>query len=177
MFPDQNYHIVFLGNSITAYADWPVLLNRQDVLNRGIPGDHCDGIRARLSEIVKWQPTRMYLMAGINDLAYHSVDVTFEKYKKLIGAILKEMPGIILYLQSVLPVNNVVYTTSIHNEDVRLLNERIRDLAVENGLTYIDIHSALLDADGNLDASFTEDGVHLNDSAYLKWKEVLVNYL
>ena len=43
--------IVFLGNSITFWAEWQELLGNKHIRNRGIPGDTSYGILGRLDEV------------------------------------------------------------------------------------------------------------------------------
>jgi lysophospholipase L1-like esterase len=167
--------IVFLGNSITAQNEWAEMLDNPQILNRGIPGDHCDGMSARLDEVLKNRPSKIFLMAGVNDLAFYPPSKVLPKYESLVGAILTKSPQTKLYLQSLLPVNNIVSPTPVDNDDIRTLNEGIRKLAEAKGLTYIDLYPLLLDLDGNLDAAYTSDGIHLNGAAYLKWKEAIKN--
>jgi lysophospholipase L1-like esterase len=176
MLPPKAGSIVFLGNSITAQNEWAEMFNNPNILNRGIPGDHCDGIRARLDEVLENQPSKIFLMAGVNDLAFYPPSMVLPKYERLVEAILSKSPQTALYLQSVLPVNNIVSPTPVDNDDIRILNEGIRQLAETRGLVFIDLFPVLLDANGNLDAAYTQDGIHLNGAAYLKWKEVLLNY-
>ncbi len=176
MLPPKAGSIIFLGNSITAQNEWAEMFNNPNILNRGIPGDHCDGIRARLDEVLENQPSKIFLMAGVNDLAFYPPSSVLPKYERLVEAILTKSPQTKLYLQSVLPVNNIVSPTPVDNDDIRSLNEGIRKLAKTKRLVFIDLYPILLDANGNLDAAFTQDGIHLNGAAYLKWKEVLLNY-
>ncbi len=173
MLPQKNGAIIMLGNSITAGGEWTELLNNPNILNRGIPGDHCDGIRERLDEVLRHNPTKILLMAGINDLAFIPPSQVWPKYERLVNEILAKAPNTQLLLQSVLPVNNIVSPTAIDNEDVQALNEKIKAFASTKKLTFIDLYSVLQDLDGNLDAAYTLDGVHLNGAAYLKWAAVL----
>lgn len=173
MLPPKPGAIVFLGNSITAQNEWAEMLDNPNILNRGIPGDHCDGIRARLDEVLKNRPSKIFLMAGVNDLAFYPPSQVLPKYERLVGAILEKAPYTELYLQSVLPVNNIVSPTPVENDDIRTLNDGIRQLAEAKGLTFIDLYPLLLDANGNLDAAFTDDGIHLKGAAYLKWKDAI----
>lgn len=170
MLPPKEGAIVFLGNSITAGGEWQELFGNPNILNRGIPGDHCDGILQRLDEVLRHHPRKIFLMAGVNDLAYLPPSKVVPKYERLVEAILAKSPATTLYLQSVLPVNNLVSPTAVDNDDVQHLNEAIQRLALEKGLVYIDVFGALQDLDGNLDAAFTLDGIHLNGAAYLRWK-------
>lgn len=173
MLPPKDGAIVMLGNSITAGGEWPELLNNPNVINRGIPGDHCDGMRERLDEVLRHRPSKLFLMAGVNDLAFHSPTKVWPKYERLVNEILSKFPDLKLYLQSVLPVNNIVSPTAVDNEDVEALNVKIKALAEAKGLVFLDVNSVLKDLDGNLDAAYTLDGVHINGAAYLKWSALL----
>lgn len=177
MLPPKEGTIVFLGNSITAQNEWAEMFGNANILNRGIPGDHCDGICARLDEVLKNRPSKVFLMAGVNDLAFYPPSDVLPKYERLVEAILEKSPSTTLYLQSVLPVNNVVSPTPVDNDDIRTFNDGIRQLAKAKGLTFIDLYPLLLDANGNLDAVYTLDGVHLNGQAYLKWKDAIQNFV
>lgn len=177
MLPPKDEAIVMLGNSITAGGEWPELLGNPNILNRGIPGDHCDGMRERLGEVLRHRPSKIFLMAGVNDLAYISLEKTWPKYERLVNEILTKSPSTKLYLQSVLPVNNLVSPTPVDNEDVQVLNAKIKEFAQAKNLIFIDLYSVLQDLDGNLDAAYTSDGIHINGLAYRKWAEVLNVYL
>jgi lysophospholipase L1-like esterase len=177
MLPAQDSAIVFLGNSITAQNEWAEVIGNPKVLNRGIPGDHCDGVAARLEEVVKNRPVKIFLLIGINDLAYHPVSTVTGKYERLVSMILAKAPAAELYLQSLFPINPVVGRFTFDNEDILALNREIERIARDKQLIFIDLHPLLLDKDGNLDAAYTQDGIHLNGAAYLKWKTILEPYL
>ena len=49
--------IIFLGDSQFEYANWNELLERDDVLNRGIAGDVVSGLIGRVEEVCRHQPT------------------------------------------------------------------------------------------------------------------------
>lgn len=177
MLPNRDSGIVFLGNSLTAQGEWAELLQDERILNRGIPGDHCDGVGERLSEIVRLKPRQIFLMIGVNDLAYHPSSTVLSKYRTLVERILEQMPETQLLLEAVFPVNNKVSPSPVSNEEVLELNAGIRRLADEHGLTFLNTHSILLDEDGRLDAKYTLDGIHLNGEAYQKWSRFLSPHL
>src|SRR5690606_12338396 len=68
-FPTTDKDIVFIGNSITFWADWQELLKTSHVKNRGIPGDISFGVLERLDEVIEGKPRKIFIMIGINDLA------------------------------------------------------------------------------------------------------------
>src|SRR5215469_2048183 len=57
--------IIFLGNSITQFGDWKKLLNDSTVINRGIGGDITFGVLKRLDDVIKRQPSKLFLLIGI----------------------------------------------------------------------------------------------------------------
>lgn len=173
MLPARDSGIVFLGNSLTAYGEWSELFDDERIVNRGIPGDHCDGVRERLDDIIKLNPQQLFLMIGINDLAYHPSGKVVLKYENLVKAMVEKFPNTTIYLQSVFPVNNMVSPTSISNDEIIDLNDGIKKIAINYTVNFLDTHSILLDANGNLDAKFTSDGIHLNGHAYIIWRDFL----
>ena len=169
--------IVFLGNSLTAQNEWAEMFGREDILNRGIPGDHADGITGRLEEVARHQPSKVFLMVGINDLCFHTPDEVVVKCRKSVDAILQKMPATKLYIQSILPVNNHVQKTPVKNDAIRFVNNKMREYALSKGLIFIDLYPFFLDENGVLDGDFTLDGVHINGAAYLKWKSAITDYV
>jgi lysophospholipase L1-like esterase len=175
--PLEKGDIVFLGNSITAQCEWAELLNNPKIKNRGISGDTSDGVLERLGLITQSEPSKVFLMIGINDLLFHSPDYILENYKEILNRLQSESPMTEVYVYSVLPVNNQVRNIMISNTDIETLNKGIKDLSKDNSLKYIDLHSKLLDAQGNLDSKYTSDGIHINGTAYMVWKEEILPFL
>ena len=66
--------IIFLGNSITAHAEWAELLENPHVKNRGISGDITFGVLQRLKEVTEGKPAKVFLLIGINDISRNIPD-------------------------------------------------------------------------------------------------------
>jgi len=62
-------NVVMLGNSITSKVNWNGLLNRNDIINRGIGSDITEGFLARMECIYNSNPKICFIMGGINDIA------------------------------------------------------------------------------------------------------------
>ena len=168
--PLAKNNIVFLGNSLTAQCDWAEMLNNPTIRNRGIPGETTDGLLRRLESILQSHPRQLFLMIGVNDLLFHAPNRVIENYKLIVDQIVKQSPDTELYLYSILPVNGTIRNIPISNEDIRLINQSIKALALEKGLNYIDLHSRFSNDSGLLFEKYTSDGVHLNGDGYLLWK-------
>lgn len=179
IFPKSNSDIIFLGDSITDECEWAELLENPHIKNRGISGDTTNGVLNRLDDILESKPQKIFLMVGINNFIYYKqpVEELVADYKKMIAEINQQSPTTKLFIQSVLPVNKTKYKSGVDNKKVIELNSRLRELATEFSLPYIDLFSHLADSENQLDSRYTQDGVHLNGQAYLVWKEVIESYI
>ena len=173
MSPVKKADIIFVGDSITARAEWQEYYPDRIVLNRGIDSDVTEGVYNRLDTIIEKKPSELYLMIGINDIR-QGIDraVTLNFYAKILDRLTAELPDCTIYVQSVLPVNS---STGIDNKDVAALNTSIQALAGERSLTYIDVYSGLIDEIGDLPSEYSIDGVHMTGAGYQIWLDTLKN--
>lgn len=176
VMPKDTGAIVFVGNSLTEGCNWSELLDRP-VKNRGISGEVTGGLLERLSTITDLQPSRLFLMTGINDLIFVKPPEVLSNYKKILQRIKAETPDTEVFVQSLLPVNEQLRAVGIRNQDVIEVNIGIREMAEEMGFEYVDIHSLLQDKTGRLSANYTYDGIHIKGEAYLLWKNAILPYL
>ncbi|MDB5207650.1 MAG: family lipase, partial [Flavisolibacter sp.] len=58
----QEKAIVFLGNSITERGVWSELLPGETIMNRGIGGDNTFGVLARLNDVIRYKPKKIFLL-------------------------------------------------------------------------------------------------------------------
>ena len=157
--------IIFLGNSITQIGDWKKLLNDTTVINRGIAGDITFGVLRRLGEVIGRQPSKLFLLIGINDIGKDIPDsVIASNVRKIIIRVQAGSPSTMIYLQSILPLNPDVKNFPQHydkQEHVLSTNKLLKNVAKETHCTYINIHDLFTDKQGRLDAKYTFDGLHL----------------
>ncbi len=173
--------IVFLGNSITDGGNFEELFKRDDVKNRGIRSDAIPGVMKRLDQITSGHPKKIFLLIGINDVSHGlSVDQLAQRYSDLVKAIREKSPETRLYIQSVMPINNdfAVYKGLKGKENTVVeFNKKIKRIAEENGLDYIDLWPVLSDASGKLLKKYTNDGLHLTGPGYRAWTAAIKRYL
>ncbi len=176
--PVQPGAIIFLGDSQTEQCEWQELFGSNlPILNRGIVGDHVDGVFGRLDEVLQHQPTQIFLLIGVNDLLFGKPVSDIEsRYREIVEKIIARSPASQLILESILPVNNSVKNVGIQNAQIQALNARIARIAQDHALPFVDIYDSLTDANGNLSPLYTEDGIHLNGAGYLVWKEQLLRF-
>jgi len=169
--------IVFLGDSITEGGEWGELFDNNMIRNRGIAGDVSSALYGRLDDIIRLSPNKVFLMVGVNDLLFVSVDEVVKNYKAIVEKVTKEIPSCQLYLQSVLPINSEVRNIPISNKSIKSLNVAIQQIAKEKNLQYLDIHALLQDEKGNLKAQYTQDGIHINGEAYVVWSQAIKEHV
>jgi len=179
--PQTKHDIIFLGNSITDGAEWPELFNDIKVKNRGISGDITAGVLHRLNAITIGKPTKVFLLIGVNDLARNtSTDSIVKNILLIAGYIHQQSSATKVYVQSILPVNNVYGKFGTHTnkgEQIEIINAQLKEEANGNGYTYIDLYSSFVDENGKLKANLTNDGLHLKNEAYLIWKHIIYPYV
>jgi lysophospholipase L1-like esterase len=185
-FKEQNQqlqYVVLLGDSITEGFDVAKYLPGRRVLNRGIgadvignalPEDDPRGVLKRLDESVfDCAATDVFLMIGINDLGSGRTPEVMERgYREILSRIKERAPSIRVHVQSVLPTRGKY---AKHNADIVDFNQRLDKLAMEFEYDYLHIYAYMVDKHGELRADFTDDGLHLREAAYERWREAIVH--
>jgi len=169
--------IMFLGNSITEMGNWKKVLNDTTVINRGIGGDITFGVLKRMKDITDRQPSKIFILLGINDIGRDIPDVVIaDNYLKIVREIHAKCPQTKIYVQSVLPVNPTIPRFPQHydkEEHVLALNKLLKANAVLGGYTYVDIFHLFVDENQRLIAKYTYEGLHLKPEAYVIWTDYL----
>jgi len=176
--PNTKDEIIFLGNSITDYCEWSEMFQNSRIKNRGISGDVTDGVLERLDEVTESNPSKIFIMIGINDLSRgKSEEYIFSNYKKIITTIKKSTPKTKIYIESILPVNEARGKYKNHTnktKNIISLNKQLRALAnkTEN-VQFIDLFPAFADENQRFAFKYSLDGLHLNGEGYLVWKSII----
>ena len=127
--------------------------------------------------IVSLSPEKIFLMAGINDLADNIPLTLFEtKYRNLVTAITDSLPESKLYIQSILPVSKEKQKIFGSNQKIDSINTIIYSISEQFGLQFIDLYSLYI-VDGELPRQYSDDGLHVNRDSYNIWKEYLDPYI
>ena len=172
--------VVFFGDSITFGTDWQRLFPEIPVVNRGISGDTTLGLLNRQQEIIELRPRQIFLMIGTNDLCFgRPIDQVVANYERTLARFQAELPGTPVYVQSILPFNDQMFPSNglRKNHNIRELNRAIKPLARKYGYEYLDLSGAFTGRDGRLLPQYTYDGLHLNDDAYLVWRQQIDAYV
>lgn len=165
--------IVMLGNSITARVDWTELLNRNDVINRGIGSDITEGFLSRMDNIYSVKPKICYIMGGVNDIARNiPQEVTVQNIKKIIEEL--KQHNIIPVLQSVLFVTDTYANNQVINQKIGSLNSELVNIANKCNVTFLDLNAHLSSGNQLISEYALKDGIHLKGAGYDKWRTVLI---
>ncbi|MDZ4714102.1 MAG: GDSL-type esterase/lipase family protein [Cytophagales bacterium] len=169
--------ILFLGNSIVESGNWKKLLMDSSVINRGIFGDNTFGVLARLDEIIRHKPRKLFLLIGINDLSKDVPKaVVLENIFSIVSQVKGRLPKTEVFVHSLLPVNPSVkgFPASFSKQAaIEEVNGQLKKYDTVFKYTYVNLYNDLLDGHNKLDAELTVDGLHLNASGYDRW----VSYL
>jgi lysophospholipase L1-like esterase len=184
IYKKKNANIVMLGNSLTHGVNWNELLNRDDVVERGIPGDVVEGYLKRLSSVTNLNPKVCFIMGGINDIYnWTPVEKIYQKYMQLIVELKKKniIPVIELviyagtdygkeWLKQNDPAAIPVEVNRGRNAEVEKLNDMLKNFAERNNIMVIDLNERM--STGKfLKKELTYDGLHLNPKGYQIWGE------
>jgi lysophospholipase L1-like esterase len=176
---------ILVGDSITEGFSVPKYLPGRHVLNRGIAADIIGdvlpesdhrGILRRMDEsIFDCRPAHVFLLIGINDLGMGHKPETIETgYRKILEEVKNGAPDVRVHIQSVLPTRGKF---GKHNPNVNELNNRLQKCAKDFRYDYVDLHSKMIDDNGELKEEFTGDGLHLKDPGYQMWKSEIERIL
>lgn len=173
-FPEEG--IVFVGSaSIRRWATASAFPNHS-VINRGFDGAHISDVGFYYEQIVKpYSPAIVVLFAGGNDIvggkSPERVLADFQSFSRRVQADLSDTRILFLAIKPSFARWRVWPTFSEAN---RLIKDFVGQ---QPNLTYVDVATPLLNEDGQPKDVFIRNGLHLNESGYLLWKEVLEPYL
>lgn len=182
VYEEDNEAVVFLGDSMIDIYDWEEAFADIRIINQGINSDTTIGVLNRLDNVIEIKPDKLFLMIGTNDLNIYSHDTIVENYEEILSVLHDNLPNSDIFIQSILPVNESLntqtYNTDKINDDIYNLNQQLKQLASRKNATYVDLYSTFVSSgNGNLDASLTIDGLHLNNKGYELWINELEDYI
>ncbi len=178
---DDNF--LFLGDSITEQYDLKAYFKDYPVVNSGVSGDFTSSIVVDMKKrVYDYNPSKVFLLIGINDLRKKTeISEIVSNIKEIVELIKENRPYSEIYLESIYPINKTdddkisddVRDIEFDNDKVMEVNDLLKDLAKDEKITYVDLYNILIDDDGNLNISYTKDGLHISSEGY----EVITNEL
>jgi lysophospholipase L1-like esterase len=160
--------VVFVGDSLTAGAQWHEMFPSLPVKGRGIGGDTTATLLARLGQVTAGRPAVVLLMIGTNDLSTGVPhDRLVANYAAILDRLGRESPDSAVIVQSVLP------RSAAFAERVRTLNAALGRLARERAATFVDLTPVFTGTNGAILPAYSNDDLHLLGPGYLAWQRVI----
>ena len=170
--------VVFLGDSITEY--WGlhsgVWFHNPGWLNRGIGGQTTQQLLLReRADALALHPKAVVLEGAGNDMRLGFSPEQIRDNLASMGE-LAQIHGIEVFIPAMTPVCDCVRPlTGLRTVDnIRRLNQLIRELCSEKHWTYVDFNTPLANESGLMRKELTVDGVHPNDAGYEKLAPVVL---
>lgn len=168
--------VVFFGDSIIRGGDFHKAFKDQRIINLGSSGDTLSAMLRRVSMVEAVNPKKIFFLGGINGLSNMNIKKCVEQYSELMDALKRSAPDAQIYVHSLLPISKSKEKKICSNKTIREFNERIKNIAVEKGLTFIDLYP-LYEKDGSMNPEHTIDGLHLKPEAYGFWFDEIREYI
>lgn len=180
---------LFIGNSLIVGLQKTVPLNARYFATVGLNISQVfskelipltDGTKSTISHAIELVDfTKVYLMFGVNELGWGSITTFIDHYAQLIDRIREVNPEALIYVQSVLPVNEEKWATSpdyqsyINNVAVATFNQKIVEMCNEKQVYFVNVAEELTDESGGLYEEATSDGIHISAAYSTRWVEYL----
>lgn len=185
--------VVLAGDSLSLWFPPSLLDTRITWLNQSISGETSAGLLQRISLFDVTEPTVILVMIGINDLIRSiSPETIIANQREILRCLKAAHPKARIVVQSILPHVGtgirhysqpakpplwVLRLPSMPNASIRTLNQTLAKMAHEEGVDYLDLFPHFADAEGNLRAELTTDGLHLSWAGYQVWRSQLSSIL
>lgn len=164
--------VVFYGDSITdAWGRLTgVFFPDKHYVNRGISGQTTPQMLVRFQQdVVHLHPAVVVVLAGTNDIAGNtgpsSPQMILDNFASM--SAIARANGIRMVIASILPAAAYPWRPGIQPaEEIRQVNQMLKDLCDKDGLVYLDYYSAMADASGGMRPGLSSDGVHPTARGY-----------
>jgi len=120
-------------------------------------------------------PVAVHILAGTNDIAQNQGPVSLDEILSNITAMagFASAKGVMVYLCSVLPTDDYWWYPGLEpRQKIVTLNVRLAEYSSVHRCTYVDYHSAMVDACGSPRREYLPDGVHPSVEGYAMMEHV-----
>lgn len=156
--------VVFIGDSITQGGDWQGWFPDLDATNLGVGGDTTDDVLGRLADVVALDPDEIVLLIGTNDLGKRrNVESLVRNIQSILVELRRELPASRMLVQSIMPRGREF------GDRIRDANIHLRQFSATVHAQFLDLWPAMALEDGELNPTFSDDRLHLNDAGYEAW--------
>ena len=159
-YDDYEVDVAFLGDSLTDGYDLAKYYPNIVTANRGIGGETSYGLEGRMAlSVYDLKPKVAVMLIGGNNL-----DTMLDNYENLLIGMRDNLPETKVVLVSLTAMGR---DWAFKNKIAAYNNVVIKKLAAKYGFEFVDVYTPLFDeTTGELNSSYTNDGVHFNESGY-----------
>lgn len=162
---------VFIGDSHVENFDLSCFFDTL-IINRGISGDVTEGVLKRLPEFYRFNPKKIFIEIGLNDILINvPLNRIASNYNRIVHEIIKNSPDAKVYVQSLIPTEK----KSV-NKKILLLNAELMHICKEQRCSYIDLYELFL-KENIINSDLFSDGFHLNKAGYKVWEKEIFKYV
>lgn len=165
--------IVLFGDS--QIFNWPIATSfgALPVLDRGFVGDFATEANARFErEVLPLKPSLVVILIGTNDLAHgKTTEAILGSIEQMTWSARRQNAAVILC--SLFPARGGAARIR-PRQAIEQINSGLQVLAHKHEAAFVDLFSELIDGRGELPATFSDDGLHLNRAGYLRVTKVLL---
>lgn len=121
---------------------------------------------------------KIYIMVGINELGTGTTEDFMKKYTEVIDTLHELEPEAKIFIQGIMRVTGKKHNSDpiYNNNNINARNNAIATLADNEQIFYIDVNEVVCDEEGNLNAEYTFDQLHLLGAYDELWKEFLLSH-
>ncbi|MCM1135392.1 MAG: GDSL-type esterase/lipase family protein [Clostridium sp.] len=119
---------------------------------------------------------KIYIMVGVNELGRGTTEDFMAEYTRVVDRLHELEPDAKIFIQGIMRVTGKKHNSDaiFNNNNINARNNAIATLADNNQFFYIDVNEAVCDEEGNLNAEYTYDQIHLLGMYNDLWKEFLM---
>ena len=154
------------GDSRACVFYWFYLLPNERILAN--PSNTIRTMEERIPDLVDLHPARVYIAYGVNDINigfWANKEEYTAELEKILGEIEEAVPGIEIYVNSILEVQDWALSKGAMWKYIPEYNEAIRVMCEAHGYTFIDNHP-LTEAHQDL---YDVDGIHFKEEFTKYW--------
>ena len=156
--------VVFLGDSLTQGGDWESWFPDLNAINLGVGGNTTEDVLGRLESVVALNPDEIVLLIGTNDLGMRrTVENLVRNIQSILVDLRRDLPGSRMLVQSIAPRGREFA------DRIREANIHLRQLSATVHAQFLDLWPVMALKDGELNPTFSDDRLHLNDAGYEAW--------
>ncbi|MDU7149208.1 MAG: GDSL-type esterase/lipase family protein [Clostridium sp.] len=185
---------LFTGSSLM--EQFPIdelLMNRginKIIYNRGVGGFTTTDLLGHMEEMIFGvEPSKIFINIGTNDIGLpeYALDKLIKNYEVILNKIKDKLPNTEVYVMAYYPINEVAKIPendwersafiTRNNENIKIANDAVKELAEKIGYKYIDVNEGLTDENGRLKVEYTVEGIHMYANAYNVILDNMMKYL